>query len=454
MEESLGHFDVTPERRTTQRLRALASVCRQWKYALDQGPSVWGWIDHPGDASFAAHKSGNAPLSINFGKEGYLESTELECGLAALRPHSKRWRFLHICMTFSAARHVVEVVGSLSAPGLEDLGFFVDSSNHSGTLKLPYLDRYHLRSLALGGTSTSWETVASLRGLRSLMIARLGSAAPSREQIGGILLGCPRLEELTLSNLENHPPDFSLPPLVPPIFSLPALRSVALIKVISTREVAFWLLECITAPNLIGLAVMGNRMNRDIGHPIVNMLKRQRTDSLLPVVMASLGLRQVCVYITQYGCQIECAHEVRRGAHRGVKIYLPGVTYAEGWQAFVDLVSCALGNLPLNVEIDKLGGFRVGSPDPDPSSLSQLPSLSVLRLGYFVSNVEAFLHYLSSDIPGNPTKYPCPNLKEVHLRIVSRPEAELQRHAINSLMDKRPDLALYEDTRRLSRYSE
>lgn len=118
------------------------------------------------------------------------------------------------------------------------------------------------------------------------------------------------------------------------------------------------------------------------------------------------------------------------------------------------LMLYALRDLPLNLEIDKRGAFRVGSPDPDSSSLGQLPSLSVLRLGDFVSDVEAFLHYLSLHIPGNPTTYPCPNLKEVHLRIVSRPEAEMQRHAINSVINKRPDLALYEDTRRLSRASD
>lgn len=144
----------------------------------------------------------------------------------------------------------------LSTPNLEDLGFFVESSDHdhSGALKVPYLDCYQLQSLALDGISTPWETLAGpIGGLRSLTIVCLGNAAPSREQIGGILLVCPRLEELALSNLENHPSDFSLPPLFPSILSPPALRSVALIQVTSVRGVV----------NLIGLSVMGNWTSRD-----------------------------------------------------------------------------------------------------------------------------------------------------------------------------------------------
>lgn len=447
----MGHFDATPEPRTTQRLRALALVCRQWKYALDQSPSVWGWIDCRQDASFAAQKSREASLSINFVNEGNFGSPELQHGFATLLPHSKRWESLQICMTAVAAAHFVPVFGSLYLPNLEDLGLLVHARGCYDPPNVDYLERYPLRRLVLKGISTPWDTIAGFAGLRSLTIADLSyrSAWPSRDQIGGIILGCHCLEELTLSNLENHPADVGVPDPVPPTFYVPALRSVALNDILNTREAALWLLESITAPNLIGLSVTGTWTNREVGRPIASVLTRQRTDSPLLVVMANFGSRLVHVRITQRECRIECGHLVRRGAHRGVEISLPSATYADAWQRAIDLVSCVLGDLPLDVEIDKLPQRYLPNPDPDPAFLAQLPSLSVLRM-LQVPNVEAFLLFLCSESPGNQTKYCCPNLMEVHLLASSLTRTEIWRHAVNALMEKRPDLALYDGVRRIS----
>ncbi|KAG8948570.1 hypothetical protein FRC04_009472 [Tulasnella sp. 424] len=449
VEESLGYLDAHPERRTTRRLRELASVCRQWNYALDQNPSLWSRIDHTRDASFAAHKSGNAPLSINFVNEGYLTIDELKRGLAPLRPHSQRWRSLQLCMESSVPLQFDMGLESVSTSNLEDLGFLVHSTGR--TRMVPNLDRHPLRRLVLSSISTSWDTVACMTGLRSLTISDLadGLGCPSADQIAGILSGLSQLEELTLSNLEAHLPDVSGPPPAPPTFYLPALRSLALGDVCNTREAAMWLFECITAPNLIGLSLTGNRMSPIAGDVIVDALKRHRTDSLLLVVMASLALHQkVCARITHGGCHITCGHEVRRGAHWGVEIYLPQGTYAEAWQGLIDVASGFMGDLPLDVEIDKHSGQWPPSPDPDPACLNQVSSLSVLRLGYDVK-ADAFLRYLFTEIPGNQAKYPCPNLTEVYVRR-SFTGTETRRQAMNLLMDKRPDLALYEEDRRFS----
>ncbi|KAG8948574.1 hypothetical protein FRC04_009476 [Tulasnella sp. 424] len=451
LEESLGHFDATPEPRTTRRLRALALVCRQWRYALDQSPSVWGWIDFTQDASFAVQKSREASLSINFVNEGNFGSTELQHGLATLLPHSKRWVSLQICMTPVAAAHFVPVFGSLSLPNLEDLGLLLHARDWYDPPNVDCLERYPLRRLVLRGISTSWDTIAGFAGLRSLTIADLSyrSAWPSRAQIGSILLGCYRLEELTLSNLENHPADVEVHDPVPLAkFYVPALRSVALNDILNTREAALWVLESITAPNLIGLSVTGTWTNRKVGRPIASVLTRQRTDSPFPVVMANLGSRPVHVRITQRECRIECGHLVRRGAHRGVEVSLPSTTYADAWQRVIDLVSCVLGDLPLDLEIDKLPQHYLANPDPDPDPaiLGQLPSLSVLRM-LQVPNVEAFLLFLCSESSSN---HCCPNLTDVHMLASSLTRTEMWRHAVNALMEKRPDLALYDGVRRIS----
>ncbi|KAG8948572.1 hypothetical protein FRC04_009474 [Tulasnella sp. 424] len=428
VEKSLGYFDATPKRRTTRRLRELASVCRQWNYALDQSPSLWSRIDHTRDASFAAHKSGNAPLSINFVNEGFLQIVELERGLAPLRPHSQRWQSLQLRIASFVPLKFDTGLGSLSTPNLEDLGFVVEPTLRTGK-----------------------DTVAGMTGLRSLTISDLadGFGCPSADQIAGILSGLSQLEELALSNLEAHLPDVSGPPPAPPTFYLPALRSLELGDVCNTREAAMWLFEYITAPNLIGLSITGIRTSQFAGDVIVDGLKRQRTDSPLPVVMASLGLyQQVCARTTNRGCHTACGHEVRRGAHWGVEIYLPQRTYTEAWQGLIDVASSFMGDVLLDLKIEKHSEQYSSNPDPDPASLGQLSSLSVLRLGDDV-NADAFLRYLATESSGNEARYPCPNLAEVYVRR-SFTGTETRRQAMNLLMDKRPDLALYEEGNRFS----
>lgn len=456
LEVSLGHFDTAPERSTTQRLLALASVSRHWRALLDQIHSIWGWIDRLQDASFAVHKSGQAPLSINLVNEGQLENPELQPGLATLLPHSNRWQSLQLRLKTPCAREFASTFESLSAPSLRDLGFIVNARGVSNHPTINHLERYPLRRLVLRGIGTSWDTVAGLTELRSLTIADLtyGDGWPSREQIVNILLGCPHLEELTLSNLENHPPDLSLPPPSQWTLSLPALRSVAFNDILNTREAALWLLDCIATPNLSGLSVMGMRGGRGIDRPMASVLKRQRTGSPLPVVMAGLGLRPVHVQMTQHWCRIDCEHVVRRGGHKGLEIYIPGARYVDIYQAVVDVVSDIMGDPPLHLHIEKLQQRYEPNPDPDPNFLGHLPSLSVLSIER-VPNVAAFLQYLCSVGSGHSVEYFCPNLTEVRLLDTSLTRTEMQSGAAETLMEKRPDIALYDETgRRFSRISQ
>lgn len=440
----MGHFDATPHHKTTQRLLELASVSRRWKAVLDENPSVWGWIDILQDAPFAVHKSRQSPLSINLVNEGYLKTPQLEHGLATLFPHSERWQSIQIHLTAVAARDLAPVFGSLSASRLRDLGFFVNPRGCDDPPRLDNLDRYRLRRLVLSGLSTSWDTVASFTELRSLKIADLSyrNAWPSRDQITNILVGCPHLEELALSNLENHPQDVRVPPLPLSTFYLPALRSAEFNDILNTREAALWLLDCILAPRLRGLSVVGSRMGGQIGRPIATVLKRQRAESPLPVVMESLKRRPVHVLMTQLGCRFDCEHLVTRGAHQGVEIYLPGTTYGDTYQEVVDIVSSVLGNPPLQLHIEKLPQSYGANPDPDPAFLRNLPSLSTLHIER-VPNVEAFLRHLCSRGPGDTAEYHCPNLEEIHMdEWISL--TEMQRGAATHLRDKRPQIALYD----------
>ncbi|KAG9049998.1 hypothetical protein FS837_008178 [Tulasnella sp. UAMH 9824] len=347
LEESLGHFDATPDPRTTKRLLALATVSRYWKDVLDQSPSAWGWIDIVRDASFAVKKSQNAPLSMNLVNEGELDTSKLEQGFATFLPHSKRWQSLQLHLSTIAARDFIQRFGPLSMPNLQDLGLVMNAkfvSDDQPTLE--NLDRYPLRHLVLSGINTTWDTVANLTELRSLKIANLcyGNTWLSRDHITNILLGCIHLEELAFSELENHPHDQSVPPPAQSTFYLPALKSVEFSKIFNSRDAGLWLLDCISAPNLRGLSVTGDRSSRVIGHTIASVLKRQRTDSPFPVIMASLRSRPVHVHMTQRMCSFDW--ELKRGVHQGLELNFPGGGFADAYQRVTNILLGAMGDPP------------------------------------------------------------------------------------------------------------
>ncbi|KAG8916878.1 hypothetical protein FRC01_002809 [Tulasnella sp. 417] len=439
LEESLGHFDATPEPRTTKRLLALATVSRRWKDILDQSPSVWGWIDTFSGAPFAVRKSRHSPLWINLADGEPLSMHQLEPGLRSILPHSKRWQTLRLRMTTDAAKHFFPVFGLLSTPRLQDLGFIADSVQHA---TLDHLSGYPLRRLTLSGVSTSWDTVASFTELRSLKIANLwsGEVWPSRDQIAEILLSCIHLEELALCTLETHPTDTSVPPEPQSTIHLPALRSLELSDILNTREATLWLLDCISTPNLSGLSVKGDLAQGPIGHPIASVLKRQRANSPFPVVMASLRSRPVHVGISQQWCYLHCDHLLNRGAHQGLDLRLPGRTYEETYQIFADIAPSIIGDPPLHLHLQKVSR----NPDHDPAFLLQLPSLCVLRIGSGISNIEAFLRVLCSRRPGDPVDYCCPNLTEIHFLGAPWKGTEMHHEAINQVKEKRPYIALYD----------
>ncbi|KAG8891506.1 hypothetical protein FRC00_013588, partial [Tulasnella sp. 408] len=452
-EESLGHFDATPNPRTTKRLLVLATVSRHWKDVLDQSPSTWGWIDTLRDAPFAVKKSQNAPLLINLVNEGELDTSKLEQGFATFLPHSKRWQSLQLHLSTIGAEDFIQRFGSLSTPNLQDLGLVVvDAKSVSGdqpTLK--NLDRHPLRRLVLSGIRTSWDTVAGFIELRSLKIANLcyGNTWLSRDHVTNILLGCIHLEELAFSKLENHPPDQSVPPPAQSTFHLPALRSVEFSNIFNSRDAGLWLLDCISAPNLRGLSVTGDRLSRVIGHSMASVLKRQRTESPFPVVTASLKLRPVYVHMTQRTCRFEWEHVLKRGVHQGLELNFPGGGFADTYQRVADILSGAMGDPPhppLHVYLEKIPQSYDPNPNPDPAFLWHLPSLSVLRLGR-MPNAEVFLQFLCSREPGDPAKYYCPNLTEIHLmRAIAAPPTmtEMERDAAKQLLEKRPSIALYD----------
>ncbi|KIO20478.1 hypothetical protein M407DRAFT_29885 [Tulasnella calospora MUT 4182] len=453
LEASLGHFDATPEPRTTKRLLALSTVSRHWKHVLDQSPSVWGWIDTTMDAPFAVQKSQHAPLSINLVKEGEFGTSGLEQGFATLLPHSKRWQSLQLCLTSVAAEHFVHIFGSLSMPSLQDLSFVVDTRVVvlNDPPRVDNLDRYPLRRLELSGISTSWDTVSTFTELRSLKITNpcYGSTWLSRDHITNILLGCIHLEELALSKLEDHSPDNSVPPSSQSTFHLPVLRSVEFSNIFNERDAGLWLLDCISAPKLRGLSVMGYQLGRLIGSHIASVLKRQRTDSPFPVVMASLRSRPVHVYMTQRMCRFDCEHVLKRGVHQGVELHLPGGGFVDTCQRVADIVSGVMGDPPhppLHVHLEKFPQSYSPNPDPDPAFLGHLPSISVLHMKR-VASVEVFLHFLCSREPGDPVRYYCPKLTEIHiLRASVAPSTitETLRDAVKELLEKRPNVALYD----------
>ncbi|KAG8921647.1 hypothetical protein FRC00_008407 [Tulasnella sp. 408] len=431
LEASLGHFDGTTYPRTIKRLLALTTVSRHWKDVLDQSPSVWGWIDTFRDVSFAVQKSQHAPLSIDLVNEKELDISKLNQGFAPLLPHSGRWQSLHLRMTAPAATHFTYVLGPLSTPNLQDLSLVVYSDDG-----------------VLSGISTSWDTVAALTELRSLRIVGLckANAWPSRDQITNILLGCIHLEELALSCLENNPADVSVPP--PPLSTihLPVLRSLELQEIVDTRQAALWLLDCISTPKLSGLSVTGARFSRRIGNPIASILQRQRIDSPLQAVIASLRGRPVHVHMTQYSCQFDWAHVLKRETHHGLELLLPEITYDDTSQRVIDIVSIIVGDSPLHLHLGKAPTEGRGpNPDPDPDFLLRLPSLSVLRIEWGVRNVEAFLRFLCSRGPGDPAEYCCPNLTEIHFWEAPWSGSEMQREAVNQLKEKRPNIALYDN---------
>ncbi|KAG8929592.1 hypothetical protein FRC01_004086 [Tulasnella sp. 417] len=438
LDESLGHFDATPEPRTAKRLLALATVSRHWKDILDQSPSVWGWIDTFSDAPFAVQKSQQSPLWINLADGEPLSKRHLESAFESLLPHSKRWQTLRLQMTTDAAKHFFHVFRSLSTPKLQDLGFIVDLDETLGELGC-----YPLRRLMLSGVSTSWDTVAGFTELRSLKIADLwdGNAWPSRDQIARILLNCIYLEELALCTLETHPTDTSVPPEPQSTFHLPALRSLELSDIVNTREATLWLFDCISTPNLSGLSVKGDQSIRAIGHPIASVLKRQRANSPFPVVMGPLRSRPLHVEISQQWFNLHCDHLLNQGAHQGLELRLPGSTYEETYQIFADIAPSIIGDPPLHLHLE-----NAGLDDPDPAFLLQLPSLCVLHIGPGISNIEAFLRALCSKSPGDPADFCCPNLTEIHFLWKG---AEMHHEAINQVKEKRPNIALHDGEGRL-----
>ncbi|KAG9049999.1 hypothetical protein FS837_008179 [Tulasnella sp. UAMH 9824] len=447
LETSLGPFGSLTYPRTIKRLLALTTVSHHWKDVLDQSPAVWGWIDTFRDAPFAVQKSQQAPLWINLVNEKELDIPKLDRGFAPLLPHSRRWQSLHLLTTAPAATHFTYVLDSLSMPNLQDLDLVVNSDGGGRHPRLDNLNRYPLRRLVLSGINTSWDTVAALTQLRSLRIGDLwkGNAWPSRDQMTNILLGCIHLEELALSCFENNPADVSVPP--PPLSNihLRALRSLELTNIVNTGQVALWLLDCISAPNLSGLSVRGARFNRRIGHPIASILQRQRIDSPLQAVIASIRGRPVQVHMIQHSCQFDSAHVLKRETHQGLQLFLPESTYEDTCQRVIDIVSIIIGDPPLHLHIEKVAQTaRSVNPDPDPAFLLRLPSLSVLRIGWGVRNVEAFLRFLCSRGPGDPAEYCCPNLTEIHFWEAPWSGSKMQREALNQLQEKRANIALYD----------
>ncbi|KAG8929591.1 hypothetical protein FRC01_004085 [Tulasnella sp. 417] len=453
IEASLDHFDAAPETGTTRRLLALASVSRRWKAVLDQSPSVWGWIDTLKDVPFAVQKSQRALLSVNLVNEGEFDTPKLEQGFVTLLPHSERWQSLQLHLTAIAARKFTEIFGSLSIPSLQDLGLVVNARRvENDHPALDSLDRYPLRRLVLSGISTSWDTLASFTELRSLRVANLcyGNTWLSRYELTNILLGCAHLEELALSKLGNYPADTSIPPPSQSNFYLPALKSIELKNILNSGDTGLWLLDSISAPHLRGLSVSGDRLNKLIGHPIASVLSRQRTDSPFPVVMDSLKSRPVHIHITQQWCRFDCEHVLKRGAHQGLELHLPGRGFADTYQRLTDTVPGIIGaslHPQLRVHLEKLPQSYLPNLDPDPAILSHLPFLSVLRIER-VPNVEAFLQFLCSRGPGDPAEYYCPNLTEVHFLRAGAARitiTETQRGAVKQLMEKRPNVALYDN---------
>lgn len=443
LEASLGHFDGATYPRTIKRLLTLTTVSRHWKDVLDQSPSVWGWIDTFRDASFAVRKSQHAPLSIDLVNERELDISKLDQGFAPLLPHSRRWQSLHIRMTTAAAKHFTCVLDSLSTPNLQDLSLVVNLDRCSMYPRFDGRNRHPLRRLVLSGINPSWDTVASLTELRSLRIADLrgGNARPSRDQMTNILLDCIHLEELALSCLSNNCADASVPP--PPLSTIqaPVLRSLELTNIGDTEQAALWLLDCISAPNLCGLSVLGAGYNGRIGNPIASILQRQRIDSPFPAVIASLRGRPVHVHMTQYTCQFESAHVLKRGTHKGLELILPEMSYDDTCQRVIDIVSIIVGDPPLDLHLEKVTQTGFGpDPDPDPDFLHRLPSLSVLRIGWGVRNVEAFLRLLCSR--PSSAEFCCPNLTEVHVWNPPWSVSKMQREAVNQLKEKRPNIAL------------
>ncbi|KAG9009690.1 hypothetical protein FRB90_008192 [Tulasnella sp. 427] len=412
LEESLDSFDGESNPGTIQRLIELGSVSRWWRDVLDESPSLWGQIDNLEYMPLALRKSRNTPLSINLMRQGALDTVGMKRALSLLSSCSIRWRALQVHLKFVTTGRFDDVLESLSAPLLRDLR--LKSEIYFPLLLKTRLNRFSLRRLEVEGVSILLRPVAELEGLEHLSISSFGLSADEvrfpRDHIIQILLSCTRLRVLTLAWLEYHPDDNTLPAPITPTIHLPALESLALQKIRSTRETAVWLLESINAPNLKGLSVTVPEW-KCIGSLIGKVLRRQTPDSPLPVALASCEQREIQVQSMGNVVRITCAHTVEQTQQRGVELYLPVESNVEAHELLADLAPWL--DRGQSVELDIFSGLydTVNLCE----FLAQLPSLRILRTSIEAWQIIPLFEFLSTELSIDRVGYPCQGLVELRL---------------------------------------